>query len=68
MRGTTLAGVFGCDGYGGEARASVGRSGVYKARNYYFFADAACIHQEGGCDRLRFEFGYGTDLSLIHLS
>ncbi|WP_375209941.1 hypothetical protein [Hyphomonas jannaschiana] len=62
LRGTTLAGVFGCDGYGGEARASVGRSGVYKARNYYFFADAAWIHQEGGCDRQRFEFGYGTDL------
>nr|WP_321358979.1 hypothetical protein [uncultured Hyphomonas sp.] len=62
LQGTTLAGVFGCEGLGGEARASVGRSGVYKARNYYIFADAAWVHQEGGCDRQRFEFGYGSDL------
>ena len=60
--GTTLAGVFGCQGAGGEARVSAGRSGVCKTRNYYLFADAAWIHQEGGCDRQRFEFGYGSDL------
>jgi hypothetical protein len=62
LHGTTLAGVFGCEGLGGEARLSAGRSGVHKDRNYYFFADAAWIHQEGGCDRQRFEFGYGTGL------
>ena len=37
-------------------------SGVRKGRNYYLFADAAWVHQEGGCDRQRFEFGYGADL------
>ena len=62
LHGTTLAGVYGCEGLGSEARVSLGRSGVRKGRNYYLFADAAWVHQEGGCDRQRFEFGYGADL------
>ena len=40
LHGTTLVGVFGCERLGGEARISAGRSGVYKDRNYYVFADA----------------------------
>lgn len=54
--------LFGCEGRGGEARISAGRSGVHKDRNYYVFTNAALIHQEGGCDRQRIEFGYGSDL------
>jgi len=63
IRGSSLAGVYGCDGMGGEARASIGRSGMRKGRSYYFFADGAWLTQEGGCDRQRYEFGYGSDLS-----
>ena len=63
IHGTALAGVFGCQGWGGEARLSAGRSGTTRrGHDYYLFADAAWIRQEGGCDRQRFEFGYGIDL------
>lgn len=62
LNGSALAGVYGCQGWGGEARVSVGRSGTRKGRNYYFFGDAAWLTQEGGCDRQRVELGYGSDL------
>jgi len=62
IHGSTLAGIYGCQGWGGEARASLGRSGVRKGRDYYFFADAAWVNQEGGCNRQRLELGYGSDL------
>ena len=63
VHGSAVAGVAGCDGWGGEARASVGRSGVYRDRSFYVFADAAHIAHEDGCTRNRFEAGYGADLS-----
>ena len=63
IHGSALAGVFGCEGWGGEARVSVGRSGTTKkGHDYYFFGDAAWLSQEGGCDRQRVELGYGTDI------
>ncbi len=60
--GSAVAGVFGCDGLGGEARMSVGRSGTVKGRNYFVFADVADIRHEDGCARQRAEFGYGSDI------
>ena len=63
IRGSALAGIYGCTGWGGEARVSVGRSGTSKkGRGYYFFGDAAWLNQEGGCNRQRVEMGYGLDL------
>lgn len=62
VNGSTLAGLFGCSGWGGEARLSAGRSGTFRGRGYYFFADAAVLSQEGGCRRERLELGYGTDI------
>lgn len=63
IHGNALAGIYGCQGWGGEVRLSAGRSGTTrKGRNYYLFADAAWIRQEGGCDRQRIELGYGSDL------
>ena len=62
VRGNALAGIYGCNGWGGELRLSAGRSGVWREKDYYFFADAVWLTQEGGCDRQRIELGYGTDL------
>lgn len=62
--GSTSTGFNTCDGLGFEARAGAGYSGTRKSgRNVYAFADAALIRQEGGCERFRAEFGYGSDLT-----
>lgn len=60
--GNSVAGVFGCDKWGGEVRLSGGLSGVRGGRDFYVFADAATIRHEDGCTRHRAEFGYGVDL------
>ncbi|MCB9962391.1 MAG: hypothetical protein R3C00_06500 [Hyphomonas sp.] len=62
VNGSAVAGVFGCSGWGAEARLAGGRSGVRKGRGYYFFGDAAYIAHEDGCTRQRLELGYGADL------
>lgn len=60
--GSSVAGVFGCDAWGAEARLSGGLSGVRGARSFYTFADAAVIRHEDGCTRYRAEIGYGVDV------
>jgi len=62
VHGSSLAGVFGCDGWGAEARLSGGLSGLRGGRNFYVFADAVAIRHEDGCIRQRAEFGYGVDI------
>ena len=62
VHGSSLAGVFGCDGWGAEARLSGGLSGLRGGRNFYVFADAVAIRHEDGCVRQRAEFGYGVDI------
>lgn len=62
VHGSSLAGVFGCDEWGAEARLSGGLSGLRGGRNFYVFADAAVIRHEDGCVRQRAEFGYGVDI------
>lgn len=62
--GSTATGFAGCDGYGFEARGGAGYSGAHKSgQRFYAFADAAYIRQENGCERMRAEFGYGSDLT-----
>jgi len=61
--GNAIAGTFGCDEWGGEARLSVGYSGVRKSLGFYLFGDVAMIGHQDGCVRHRAEFGYGADLS-----
>ena len=62
IHGSAVAGVYGCEGWGSELRASVGRSGTYRERDYYLFGGFAQINQENGCSRQRLEFGYGADI------
>ena len=62
--GSTVTGLSGCEGFGFETRGGLGYSGVRKTgRKFYAFADAAYIRQETGCERVRAEFGYGSDLT-----
>ena len=62
--GSTVTGLSGCKGFGFETRGGLGYSGVRKTgRKFYAFADAAYIRQEDGCERVRAEFGYGSDLT-----
>lgn len=60
--GSAVAGVFGCEGLGAEARLSGGLSGVRGDRAFYAFADIAANGHEDGCTRQRLEIGYGVDL------
>jgi hypothetical protein len=61
--GSAIAGTFGCDEWGGEARLSGGYSGVRKSLGFYLFSDVAMISHQDGCVRRRAEFGYGADIS-----
>jgi hypothetical protein len=62
--GSTVAGLYGCEGFGFEARRGLDYSGTNKTgRKFYAFADAAYIREEDGCERVRAESGYGSDLS-----
>ncbi|KJS35071.1 MAG: hypothetical protein VR74_18135 [Hyphomonas sp. BRH_c22] len=61
--GNAIAGTFGCDEWGGEARVSGGYSGVRKSLGFYLFSDVALISHQDGCLRRRAEFGYGADVS-----
>ncbi|WP_340692129.1 hypothetical protein [Hyphomonas sp.] len=61
--GSAIAGTFGCDEWGGEARLSGGYSGVRKSLGFYLFSDFAMISHQDGCVRHRAEFGYGADIS-----
>lgn len=61
--GSTVTSVFGCNGFGYEARAGAGWSGMMSGRALYGFADVAQIVQEDGCRRTRIETGYGQDLT-----
>lgn len=62
--GSTVAGLSGCEGIGFEARSGLGYSGARKTdRKFYTFADAAYIRQDDGCERVRAEFGNGSDLT-----
>lgn len=61
--GSTSTGFTDCGGFGFETRAGLGYSSAYKGRPYYLFADAAYLHQDGGCERTRVEIGYGSDIS-----
>ena len=62
VHGNSLAGVFGCDEWGAEARLSGGLSGLRGGRDFHVFADAVVIQHEDGCVRQRAEFGYGVDI------
>ncbi|MEZ5952732.1 MAG: hypothetical protein R3C13_00370 [Hyphomonas sp.] len=62
LNGSALAGLRGCNGWGGEARLSAGRSGLNKGRPYYIFADVAAISHDDGCTRQRLDLGFGTDI------
>lgn len=62
--GSTATGFAVCDGFGIETRGGAGYSGARKSgRKFYAFADAIYIRQENGCERIRAEFGYGSDLT-----
>ncbi|MEH6694447.1 MAG: hypothetical protein V7675_05355 [Hyphomonas sp.] len=61
--GSAIAGTYGCDEWGAEARLSSGYSGVRRNLGYYLFADIAAISHQDGCLRERAEFGYGADIS-----
>ncbi|MEZ5998211.1 MAG: hypothetical protein R3B98_05920 [Hyphomonas sp.] len=63
VNGSAVAGLRGCEGWGGEVRLSAGRSWLRRNRPAHFFADVASISQEDGCERQRLDLGYGTDLS-----
>ena len=60
--GSAVAGVFGCEGIGGEVQLSGGLSGTRGGRNFYAFADVAAIRHEDGCQRQKLDIGYGVDL------
>ena len=62
VHGSTATGFSGCEGWGYEARAGAGYSGVLRERAFYAFGDVAYIQQERGCERQRAEFGLGTDI------
>jgi hypothetical protein len=62
--GSTVTGLYGCEGFGFETRRGLGYSGADKTgRKFYAFADAAYFREEDGCERVRAETGYGSDLS-----
>jgi hypothetical protein len=64
LDGSTATGLVSCEGFGAEARAGLGYSGQSRqGRPFYYFADAALIRQQGGCERWRAEIGYGADLT-----
>jgi hypothetical protein len=60
--GTAVAGVFGCDTIGAEARLSGGISGKRGVRDFYAFSDLAVTAHADGCQRTRAEFGYGVEI------
>ncbi|MBU1288898.1 MAG: hypothetical protein KJ871_14370 [Alphaproteobacteria bacterium] len=49
--GSAIAGTYGCDEWGAEARLSSGYSGVRRSLGYYLFADIAAISHQDGCLR-----------------
>jgi hypothetical protein len=61
--GNAIAGTFGCDEWGGEARLSGGYSGACKSLGFYLFSDFAMISHQDGCVLHRAEFAYGADIS-----
>jgi hypothetical protein len=62
--GSAVTGLSGCEGFGFETRGGLGYCGANKTgRKFYAFADAAYIRRDDGSERVRAEFGYGSDLT-----
>ncbi|GGB58585.1 MULTISPECIES: hypothetical protein [Henriciella] len=66
LRGAAIGGAAACEALGAEARAGLGQSLTYKLKKKsvpaFWFAEAAYRIHEDGCNRKRFEVGYGQEV------
>lgn len=62
LQGAAIGGANGCETLGAEARAGLAWSGEWRKRDTFSFAELVG-RQHDGCQRERFEFGFGQRVS-----
>jgi hypothetical protein len=66
LQGEAIGGAAGCQSFGAETRAGLGRSfkmGDKKIRHGFMLAETAMRAHSDGCQRLRLELGYGREIA-----